>query len=318
MNHVVVTGGAGFIGTNLCGRLLDRGDRVTIIDNLAAGRTPGLQDLIGRRGEPGVALLETDVTGPLYLGEQCINAVVHLASLVGPETVTRCPVSTLRVAVTGTLNALELAHRYHARFVLVSSSEIYGDPQIHPQPEDYRGNVDPVGPLSGYDEGKRAAEAATAGYRREHDLNAAIVRPFNIYGPGMHPADRRVVPAFIGTALRGGTLTLHGDGSQTRALCYVDDLVDGLIAVLDSSEFGPFNLGNPREVTMRELAEAIIAEVGRGSVATIPARGQDAARRCPDIARARQILGWEPQVPLDIGIARTVAWLRQVTPALAG
>ncbi|MFI0424164.1 NAD-dependent epimerase/dehydratase family protein [Spongiactinospora sp. 9N601] len=315
--HVVVTGGAGFIGTNLCTRLLQHGDRVTVIDNLAAGRAPGLQDMLHAYGTTSLTFLEADVTDRIHLGEQPVDAVVHLATLVGPEIVIREPITTLRVAINGTLNALEIAHRHNARFVLVSSSEVYGDPLVHPQAESYYGNVDPTGPLSGYDEGKRAAEACTAAYRREHDLNAAIVRPFNIYGPGMHMSDRRVVPAFISTALEGGTLALHGDGSQTRALCYVDDFVDGLLAVMNSVEFGPFNIGNPGEITMRELAEMVVAEVGRGSVVTTPGRVQDAARRCPDITRASEVLGWSPRTRLPDGIARTVAWYRRSTPTPA-
>ncbi|MER6171381.1 NAD-dependent epimerase/dehydratase family protein [Streptosporangium sp. NPDC001681] len=303
--HILVTGGAGFIGSHLCAALLDRGDKVTALDDLSAGRLPALDNLLN---DKNFVLLEQDVADPITCGQ--VDAVMHMAIPVGPEVVLRRPIDTMRAGSTGTFNALEVAKKNGARFVLASTSEIYGDPLVHPQNEDYTGNVDPTAPLSCYDEAKRFSESLTFSYLRQHGLNIGVVRPFNVYGPGMYPDDRRVVPAFIRQAMAGQTLTLHGDGSQTRSLCYVEDFVTGLIAMLDSTENGPINLGSDEEVTIRALADLVVEVVGSGAVQTVPGRQQDSHVRCPDISRARTRLGWMPLVPLRAGIERTVAQVR--------
>ncbi|GLX95523.1 NAD-dependent epimerase/dehydratase family protein [Herbidospora sp. NBRC 101105] len=304
--HVLVTGGAGFIGTHLCTALLERGDRVTALDDLSAGHLPALDGLLVH---DRFTLLKQDVVEPIDCGP--VDAVVHMAIPVGPEVVTRHPVETLRAGSIGTLNALDVAAEQGARFLCLSSSEIYGDPLVHPQHEDYRGNVDPTAPLGCYDEGKRFAEAATFAYRRQHGLNGGIVRPFNVYGPGMYADDRRVVPAFIRQALAGATLTLHGGGTQTRSLCYIDDFVTGLIAMLDSAEAGPVNLGSDEEITIRDLADLVVDVAGSGAVEVVAGRAQDSSVRCPDLSRARKLLGWSPTTTLRTGIERTITWARE-------
>jgi dTDP-glucose 4,6-dehydratase len=299
--HVVITGAAGFLGAHLCRALLDRGQQVTGLDNMSTGRRANLVELMKR---PEFSLVNADVSVSVPVTSP-VAAVVHLACPASPVAfLNKMPIETLRVGSAGTLNALELARTNKARFVLASSSEVYGDPQVHPQEESYRGNVDPLGPRSVYDEAKRFSEAATAAYRRYHDLD-------NVYGPGMWPDDGRVVAAFCGAALRGEPLQLHGDGKQTRSLCYVDDFIAGLLAVLDSGEPGPFNIGSENEITMRELAEQIMRAAGAaGEIKFLPAREQDVTVRRPDITRARRLLGWEPTTPLDVGIARTIEWMR--------
>ncbi len=304
--RVVVTGAAGFLGTHVCRRLVARGERVTGIDNLSTGHIDNLASLAG---QPGFEFLCGDVTEPLAL-DGLVRAVVHLACPASPVAFAAMPLATLRAGSVGTLNALDLARAKDARFLLASSSEVYGDPQVHPQEEGYRGNVDPTGPRSVYDEAKRFGEAAAAAYRRAHGVDTAIMRPFNAYGPGMQPSDGRVVAAFCAAALRGQPLRLHGDGTQTRSLCYVDDLIDGLLAMLDSDEPGPVNLGSPDEITMRELASKITEAAGGGEIEFVAARQQDIAVRCPDISRARELLGWQPVTPLEVGLARTLAWMR--------
>lgn len=306
--HVVITGAAGFLGSHLCKFLLDRGEQVTGLDNLSTGRRTNLEDQMSR---PGFKLVDADVSVSIPV-EGPIGAVVHLACPGSPVAfLKRIPIETLRVGSAGTLNALELARAHGARFLLASSSEVYGDPLQHPQDENYRGNVDPIGPRAVYDEAKRFSEAATAAFRRHFDLDTAIIRPFNVYGPGMWPDDGRVVAAFCGAALRGEPLQLHGDGKQTRSMCYVDDFITGLVAVLDSGEPGPFNIGSEDEITMRELAEQIMqAAAGGGEIKYLPAREQDVTVRRPDISRARRQLGWQPTTPLNVGIARTIEWMR--------
>ncbi|TKK90357.1 NAD-dependent epimerase/dehydratase family protein [Herbidospora galbida] len=303
--HVLVTGGAGFIGTHLCTALLERGDHVTALDDLSAGHLPALDDLLEH---DRFTLLKQDVIEPIDCDP--VDAVVHMAIPVGPEVVTRRPIETLRAGSIGTLNALDVAAANGARFLCLSSSEIYGDPLVHPQHEDYRGNVDPTAPLGCYDEGKRFAEAATFAYRRQHDLSVGIIRPFNVYGPGMYEDDRRVVPAFVRQALAGSTLTLHGGGIQTRSFCYVDDFVTGLIAMLDSAETGPVNLGSDEEITIRELADLVVDVAGSGSVEVVAGRAQDSSVRCPDLGKARKLLNWTPTTSLRTGIERTVSWAR--------
>jgi nucleoside-diphosphate-sugar epimerase len=303
---MVVTGAAGFLGSRLCRRLLDRGDRVIGIDNMSTGRPASLADITGH---PNLTLVQADVSESLDV-DAPVKAVIHLACPASPIAFMKMPIETLRVGSFGTLNALALAHANSARFLFASSSEVYGDPQVHPQEESYRGNVDPTGPRSVYDEAKRFGEAATSAYRRTFGTNTAIVRPFNAYGPGMWPDDGRVVAAFCAAALRGQPLKLHGDGKQTRSLCFADDLVGGLIELLDSDEAGPLNIGSEDEITMRELAEQIIAATGTGRIEFLPAREQDVSVRCPDISRARRLLNWQPTTSLQSGLAQTVAWMR--------
>ncbi|MEV6866633.1 NAD-dependent epimerase/dehydratase family protein [Streptosporangium subroseum] len=303
--HVLVTGGAGFIGTHLCAVLLRRGDRVTVLDNLSADHLLALGDL--PQGD-AFALLRHDVTEPFMVSDR-VDAVVHMATPNGPDAIRRRPIDTLRANSIGTMHALEVARHHGARFVLVSTGDVYGDPLVHPQHEDYRGNVDPGGPFSAYTEGKRFGEALVAAYVIQHSLNAGVVRPANIYGPGMGSAYPGVVAAFITKAMAGQTLALQG-GTQTRTFCFVSDFVGGLVAMLDSAELGPINLGTAEEVTIRDLAELIVKTVGTGTIEIILGRDQEAARRCPDITRARELLGWKPQVPLSEGIERTVDWAR--------
>jgi dTDP-glucose 4,6-dehydratase len=302
----VVTGGAGFLGAHVCAALLDRGTPVMAVDDLSTGREAALAGLSGREG---FSFLQHDVTEPLPIDGD-VGAVIHLACPASPVWFLPRPVRTVRTGALGTLHALELAHRAQARFVLASSSEVYGDPQVHPQAEDYHGNVDPIGPRSAYDEGKRFGEAATFAYQREHGLDVAVVRPFNVYGPGMWPDDGRVIAAFCAAALRDEALPLNGDGSQTRSLCYVSDFVDGLLAVLDSGETGPFNLGSEHEITMRHLAETIIELSGTGKIEFRPARASEPAVRRPDASKARRVLGWSADTPLNAGLARTLDWMR--------
>ena len=305
--RVVVTGAAGFLGSHLCRALLGRGEQVVGIDNLSTGRQAGIADLMEH---PSFSLLRADVSEPFAI-DGPVTAVLHLACPASPTAFSRMPVETLRAGSVGTLNALELARANGARVLVASSSEVYGDPQVHPQEESYRGNVDPVGPRSMYDEAKRFSEAAATAYRGHFGVDTAIVRPFNVYGPGMWPDDGRAVAAFCAAALRGETLKLHGDGKQTRSLCYVDDLIRGLLAMLDSTEPGPLNLGSENEITMRELAEQIIHAAGAGRIDFLPAREQDVRGRRPDISRARRLLGWQPTTSLQEGLAHTISWMRR-------
>ncbi|MEV4749094.1 NAD-dependent epimerase/dehydratase family protein [Streptosporangium sp. NPDC049248] len=306
MRHVLVTGGAGFIGSRLCETLLERGDRVTALDNLSAGHLPAVDDL---RMVDRFVLLRHDVTEPFIVSDY-VDAVVHMATPNGLAAIQRRPIDTLRANSAGTINALEVAKRHGARFVLVSTGDVYGDPLEHPQRETYRGNVDPGGPLSPYTEGKRFAEAAVAAYLSQYGLNVGVVRPANIYGPGMSSTHPGVVANFIAKAMLGQTLTLQGGGTQTRTFCYVDDFVAGLVAMLDSPVIGPINLSSSEEVSIRELAELIVKAVGTSAIEVTAGRDQESARRCLDITRAHELLGWEPQVSLSEGIERTVAWAR--------
>ncbi|MEU1883452.1 NAD-dependent epimerase/dehydratase family protein [Streptosporangium sp. NPDC020072] len=306
--HVLITGGAGFIGTHLSTALLARGDTITAVDNLSAGILPALSTLTTR---PNFTLIQHDVTVPLDVTVP-VDVVVHLASVIGTDIMAKQPVGTLKTGSLGALNALEFAKQHGARIVLASSSEIYGDPLVYPQREEYRGNADPTALLSCYAEAKRFTEAAAFAYHRQHGLSIGIVRPFNVYGPGTDLTDRRVVSAFITQALAGQALTLNYGGLQTRSFCYVSDFVDGLIALIDSGQQGPINLGASEEITIRALADLIVEIVGSGRVITAPGRIQDDgfARRCPDLTRAHELLGWQPQVGLREGIELTAAWMR--------
>ncbi|BDH10529.1 SDR family NAD(P)-dependent oxidoreductase [Streptomyces hygroscopicus] len=303
--HILVTGGAGFIGTHLCGALLKRGAQVTAVDNLAAGKLPALEEL---QAHDQFTFIEHDITLPLDWTTP-VTAVMHLASPIGPAWVRDHPVRTLQAGSAGTVNALEIARRHTARIVLASSAEVYGDPAVQPQPETYWGNVDPTGPMSGYQEAKRFLEAMATAYRHEHGVNTGIVRPFNVYGPGMLATDRRVVAAFVVAALAGEELVVHGPHA-VRSLCYVDDFVAGLIAMMDSDAPGPINLGAADGTPIGDLAQLVVSTVGSGTVTIVEGRESGGTARCPDITLARNALGWEPTTDLKQGLKATVEGMR--------
>lgn len=304
--HSVVTGGAGFLGSHLTDLLLDRGHRVTVLDNLVTGSVENIAHLAGR---PGFRFVQQDVTEFLFL-DGPVDYIWHFASPASPVDYLELPIQTLKVGSLGTHKALGLAKYKGARFLLASTSEVYGDPLEHPQREDYWGNVNPIGPRGCYDEAKRFAEALTMAYHQEHRLETRIVRIFNTYGPRMRLADGRVVPAFVSQALAGKPLTVHGDGSQTRAFCYVSDLIEGIYRLMmceDRAAPLPVNLGNPAELTILEFAREIIRLTGsRSRVAFRPLPKDDPRQRQPDLTRARRLLGWEPTVPLAEGLRRTI------------
>jgi dTDP-glucose 4,6-dehydratase len=308
MARFVVTGGAGFIGSHLVDRLLSLGHSVVAIDNLITGSLKNLEHL---RSDRSFEFLEADVA-ERFPDVGRADGVYHLASPASPVDFVPKALAILRVGSLGTLNAIEFARGKGAWFFLASTSEIYGDPLVHPQREDYFGNVNPNGIRSCYDESKRFAEALTMAYRRTHGLKTSIVRIFNTYGPRMRPDDGRAIPNFCTQAIRGEPLTVYGDGSQTRSLCYVDDLVDGFIRCFDRKPLEPVNLGNPREMTMLELAEAVLRVSGSNSRIEFRELPEgDPKQRCPDIARARKILEWEPKTPLDRGLAATIEYFRK-------
>jgi len=304
--RILVTGGAGFIGSHLCRRLLDLGHDVLAVDNFYSSSRRNLYDLIA---EPRFELLRHDVTFPLYVE---VDQIYHLACPASPIYYQRDPVQTTKTCVHGSINMLGLAKRTSARALLASTSEVYGDPAEHPQEESYWGNVNPIGIRSCYDEGKRCAETLFFDYNRQHELPIKVTRIFNTYGPNMLPDDGRVVSSFIVQALRGQPLTIFGDGTQTRSFCYVDDLVDGLIRLMNTPPdvTGPINLGNPREFTMLELARKVLELVGGGTVEYRPLPSDDPVRRRPNIGRARELLQWQPSVELDEGLGRTVNYSR--------
>ena len=300
MPTAVVTGGAGFLGSHLCELLVGEGVRVICVDNLETG---SLQNVEHLRGED-FAFVNHDLTGHLAVDED-IDTVFHLASPASPIDYLRLPLQTLKVGSYGTHNALGLAKWKRARFLLASTSEVYGDPGEHPQRETYWGNVNPIGPRGVYDEAKRYAEALTMAYHRQQGVDTCIVRIFNTYGPRMRPHDGRAIPTFLRQALANQPITVFGDGSQTRSFCYVDDLVRGLVLLAASGEHLPVNIGNPQELSLLELAEAVIAATGSKSEIVFEALPVDDPQvRQPDITRARQLLGWEPQVPLEEGLRR--------------
>jgi dTDP-glucose 4,6-dehydratase len=314
--RAVVTGGAGFLGSHLCERLLDEGYEVLCLDDLSTGS----EDNVDHLRRPGVpfTLVRVDVTGHLQVPGP-VDAVLHFASPASPRDYLLRPIETLKVGSLGTLRSLGLARAKGARYVLASTSEAYGDPQVHPQPESYWGHVNPVGPRGVYDEAKRFAEATTMAYRRCHGVDTGIVRIFNTYGPRMRLDDGRAVPAFICEALRGEPLTVAGDGSQTRSLQYVDDLVEGVWRLLRSDAPGPVNIGNPQELSVRELAETIRDLVGSTSPLTsVPRPEDDPSVRRPDITLARSLLGWDPVVPLEEGLKRTIEHVRGRVERLGG
>jgi dTDP-glucose 4,6-dehydratase len=304
----LVTGGAGFLGSHVCERLLREGWEVTCLDSLLTGRRDNVADFAG--GER-FRFQASDVTEPLDVDGD-VDAVLHMASPASPVDYLRWPIETLRVGALGTLHALDLALRREATFLLASTSEAYGDPLVHPQPESYWGNVNPVGPRSVYDEAKRYAEAATMAYHRAHGLRIRIARIFNTYGPRMRRDDGRAVPTFIEQALGGKPLTVHGDGTQTRSLCYVDDLVEGLYRLLGSNLTGPVNLGNPSEITVYELASLIRDITGSTSeIVNVERPVDDPELRCPDISLAMTSLDWRPAVSLEEGLRRTIEWTKE-------
>jgi dTDP-glucose 4,6-dehydratase len=306
MPRTLVTGAAGFIGSHLSERLLDRGFSVIGMDNLATGKVANIEALSGR----DFVFVEHDVTSYVAV-EGPLDYVFHFASPASPIDYLKLPIQTLKVGGLGTHNCLGLAKAKGARFLLASTSEVYGDPLVHPQREDYWGNVNPVGPRGVYDEAKRFAEAITMAYHRVHGIETRIARIFNTYGPRMRVDDGRAVPAFFGQALRGEDVTVFGDGSQTRSLCYVSDLVEGILRLMMSDTPDPVNLGNPHELTIRALAERIVALVGsRSRIVERPLPPDDPRVRQPDIARARALLGWEPVVTLDEGLPLTLAYFR--------
>lgn len=313
--RALVTGGAGFLGSHLCETMLGRGDSVVCVDNLSTGRRSNIAPLLQH---PRFVFVEADVSTSLEL-QGPLDAVVHLASPASPPDYHRLPLQTLAVGSRGTENALMLAEGKRARFLLASTSEIYGDPLVHPQTEEYWGNVSSIGPRSVYDEAKRYAEAVSMAYARSRGVNVGIVRIFNTFGPRMRAEDGRVVSSFIAQALNHHPLTIYGDGSQTRSFCFVDDLVRGLAAMIDSDETGPINLGNPVEHTVLELARMVLELTGSDShIEFHPRPVDDPSRRLPDINRAAVLLGWAPQVSVQEGIERTVAYFRSMTDEVAG
>jgi len=307
--RILITGGAGFLGSHLCDRFLAEGHTVVAMDNLITGNTDNIAHLAGH---PGFSFIKHDVTNYIFV-EGPLDAILHFASPASPVDYLELPIQTLKVGALGTHKALGLAKDKGARFLLASTSEVYGDPQVHPQPESYYGHVNPIGPRGVYDEAKRFAEAMTMAYHRYHGVETRIVRIFNTYGPRMRLRDGRVVPNFIQQALRGEPLTVYGDGSQTRSFQYVDDLVDGVYRLLFSNEIEPVNIGNPGEFTIKEFAELVNQLTGNcGGIVYRDLRTQDDPQvRQPDITRARAILGWEPRIDLAEGLRRTIPWFRE-------
>lgn len=305
--RVLVTGGAGFLGSHLCDRLITAGHDVLCVDNLFTGTRRNIAHLLA---EPGFEFMRHDVTFPLFVE---VDEIYNLACPASPVHYQHDPVATTKTSVHGAINMLGLAKRLKAKILQASTSEVYGDPSVHPQTEEYWGHVNPIGIRSCYDEGKRCAETLFFDYHRQHRLRIKVARIFNTYGPRMHPADGRVVSNFIVQALKGDPITLYGDGRQTRSFCYVDDLIDGLMRLMDSPDevTGPINIGNPAEFSMRELADLVLGQTG--STSTIreePLPADDPRQRQPDITRARDLLGWEPKVPLSEGLGKTIDYFR--------
>jgi dTDP-glucose 4,6-dehydratase len=306
--RAVVTGAAGFLASHLCERMIERGWDVVGLDNLLTGR---MQNLAHLQGRPEFTFERLDVSTFIHVTGP-VDAVLHFASPASPADYLEHPIKTMKVGALGTHNTLGLALAKNARYLLASTSEVYGDPLVHPQPEDYWGNVNPIGPRGVYDEAKRFAEALTLAYHRAHGLDVRIVRIFNTYGPRLRPADGRVVSNFLVQAMEGKPLTVYGEGEQTRSFCYVDDLVRGILGLLESDHVGPMNIGNPNEFTILELARTVLEVTGSSSeIAYEPLPVDDPTQRQPDITLARQVLGWEPEVQLREGLQRTYEWYRK-------
>lgn len=309
VKRILVTGGAGFVGSHLCTRLVDEGNEVLCLDNYFTGSKRNIQKLFGR---PNFEFMRHDVTEP-FMAE--VDEIYNLACPASPIHYQYNPIKTIKTSFLGTLNSLGLAKRVKAKILQASTSEVYGDPAVHPQTEDYWGNVNPIGIRSCYDEGKRCAETLTFDFHRQHQLDAKVVRIFNTYGPNMNPDDGRVVSNFIVQALRGEDITVYGDGSQTRSFCFVDDLIDGFLRMMDTPKnfIGPVNLGNPTECTMLELLESILEQIDSTStIKHLPLLKDDPQRRRPDISLAKKKLGWEPTVSLGDGLAKTIAYFRNI------
>jgi len=307
MERTLITGGAGFLGSHFCDYLIEKGHEVICIDNLSTGNMENISHLLGKKR---FSFIQYDVTNYLHVDGELHN-ILHFASPASPIDYLRMPIQTLKVGSLGTHKALGLALSKKARFLLASTSECYGDPLVHPQTEDYWGNVNPVGPRGVYDEAKRFAESMTMAYHRYHGVETRIVRIFNTYGPRMRLEDGRALPAFMGQCLRGEDLTVFGDGTQTRSFCYVDDLVEGICRLLSSGEVYPVNLGNPDEITLLELAHRILGVTGSKSrIVYRPLPEDDPKLRRPDIGKAKRLLGWEPRVSLDEGLKRVLPYFR--------
>jgi len=309
MATVLVTGGAGFLGSHLCDRLIERGEEVICLDNFFTGKRRNIQHLLNH---PRFEVIRHDIVHPFFLE---VDRIFNLACPASPEAYQFNPIKTIKTSTVGMVNVMGLAKRCHARVLHASTSEVYGDPQVHPQTEDYWGHVNPIGPRSCYDEGKRIAESLLMNYHQAHGTEIRIIRIFNTYGPRMDPNDGRVISNFIRQALTNDDITIYGDGTQTRSFCYCDDLIEGMLRLMDQDEqTGPVNIGNPVENTMLELAEAVIAATGSSSKIThheLPK--DDPQQRCPDISRAKQWLGWEPKVALKEGLKQTIAWHQELS-----
>lgn len=308
MASILVTGGAGFLGSHLCDRLIARGDEVICLDNLFTGSKKNITQL---REHPRFEFVRHDIVRPVFLE---VDQIYNLACPASPEAYQFNPIKTIKTSTVGMVNVLGLAKRCRARVLHASTSEVYGDPEVHPQTEDYWGHVNPIGPRSCYDEGKRVAESLCINYHLAHGVEVRLIRIFNTYGPRMSPDDGRVISNFITQALRGEPLTVYGDGSQTRSFCFVDDLIEGMIRMMDQGDdIGPVNLGNPTENSMLELAEKVLAETGSSStIKHVELPADDPKRRCPDISKAKRLLGWTPEVNLEAGLKQTVAFYREL------
>lgn len=311
MATILVTGGAGFLGSHLCDRLIERGDQVICLDNFFTGRKTNIAHLIGH---PRFELIRHDIVEPILLE---VDQIYNLACPASPKAYQYNPIKTIKTSTVGMVNVLGLAKRCRARILQASTSEVYGDPNVHPQREDYWGHVNPIGPRSCYDEGKRVAETLCMNYHLENKVDVRIIRIFNTYGPRMDPNDGRVISNFIMQALRGDPLTVFGDGRQTRSFCYCDDLIAGMMKMMDQdNEIGPVNIGNPDEFTMLELAQEVLSQIeSKSTLKFEPLPGDDPKQRCPDITKAKRILGWTPQYKLKDGLVKTIAYYRGVVEA---
>lgn len=304
---VLITGGAGFIGSHLCRRLLETGNSVICVDNFITGFRRNIEEL---ESNPNFKLIEKDISNPLHTKED-LDWVFHFASLASPKHYLNYPIKTLKSGLLGTHNCLGMAKVKKAKFFLASTSEVYGDPLIHPQPEEYWGNVNSIGVRSCYDESKRGAEALTYAYMRQHNLNVRVVRIFNTYGPYMHPDDGRVVSNFIVQALKGENLTVYGEGKQSRSFCYIDDLVSGILKMMDVDYKKPLNLGNPAEFTIKELADLVLKLTNsKSKISRLPLPEDDPKQRQPDISKVNRMLGWQPRVSLEEGLKKTIDYFR--------